>query len=244
MALVALRTDGHIATITLAPAEGAYGRAFMDALAEAARQVAAAADVRAVVLRSDGDFGTGWAVEGVGGPAPGEGIEAIAAIPQPVVAAIGGRCHSAGLELALAADIRIAADDTNVAMPDTLGGAVPRGGGTQRLPRAVGRAHALRLLLTGEAIDAAEARRIGLVSAVVPRSELDAAAAVLAGQIAERGPLATRFAKEAVRRGVELPLDQALRMELDLTVLLQATDDRAEGVRAFVEKRPPRFTGR
>ena len=98
--------------------------------------------------------------------------------------------------------------------------------------------------LLGEEIDAAEALRIGLVSRVVPSDGLDAAAQTIAATVASRGPIATRLAKEAVHRGVEMPLDQALRYELDLTVILQSTADRAEGVRAFAEKRPPRFIGR
>ncbi|MBM4416675.1 MAG: hypothetical protein FJ035_10690, partial [Chloroflexi bacterium] len=109
---------------------------------------------------------------------------------------------------------------------------------------AVGRAHGLRLLLTGEEIDAAEALRIGLVSEVVAADALLGAAQALARTIAGHGPLAARFAKEAVYRGGELPVAAGLRAELDLTVILQTTADRAEGVRAFVERRAPRFEGR
>ena len=111
------------------------------------------------------------------------------------------------------------------------------------MPRAVGRAAALRLLLTGETIDAAEAKRIGLVSRVVPLNELAGTSRALAEAIAARGPIATRLAKEAVHRGAEMTLEQALRYETDLTVILQSTADRAEGVRAFQEKRAPHFTG-
>lgn len=241
----------HVATITLEPPPGGYDRAFLDAVGAAADQVAANEDVRVVILRSDGDFGAGWAAEAVDEPSgmPGVphiagGVEAVAAIPQPVIAAVRGRARSVALELALACDVRVAAEDATFALDDASFGAVPRAGGSQRLPRAVGRAQALRLVLLGEEIDAAEALRIGLVSRVVRGDELDSAAQAIADAVAARGPLATRLAKEAVHRGVEMPLEQALRYELDLTVLLQSTADRAEGVRAFAEKRPPRFIGR
>ena len=161
-----------------------------------------------------------------------------------MVAALHGRVHSAGLEVALACDIRVAGESATFAMPETMLGAVPAGGGTQRLPRAIGRAQALRLLLTGEQIDAAEGRRIGLLSRVVPDGQALDAARGIALAIASRGPIATRLAKEAVHRGAEMPLPQALRYELDLTLLLQTTADRAEGVRAFAAKRPPDFIGR
>jgi len=249
--LVHVAVVDHIATITIAPPDGGYDRAFLDALATAAADVGGREDVRAVVLRSEGAFGACWSAEALAEPIgiPGlphlaSGIDAVAAVQQPVIAAVRGQAHSIGLELALACDIRIADVGATFALAETVGGGVPMGGGTQRLPRAVGRAQALRLILLGEEIDAAEALRIGLVSRVVPSEGLDAAAHAIAATIASRGPIATRLAKEAVHRGVEMPLGQALRYELDLTVILQSTADRAEGVRAFAEKRPPRFIGR
>ena len=252
-ALVDLAITGHIATVTLAAPGGLFDRAVSEALADAARAASEAEGVRVVIVRSAGpDFCDGWTAlalaepEGLPGLPPlAAGVEALAAIPQPMIAAVAGRAHSVGLEIALACDIRLAEQDATFAMPDTGAGSVPRAGGTQRLPRAVGRAHALRLLLLGEVIDATEARRIGLVSRVVPSggSSLDDAARTVADAIASRGPIATRLVKEAVHRGAELTLEQALRYETDLTVILQSTADRAEGVRAFQEKREPRFLG-
>ena len=253
MTLVSLTVAAHVATLLIEPAHGLADRAFSLALADAAAEIAADTDrIRVAVVRAAGaDFCAGWGAdalaepEGVEGvPALAAGIEALAAVPQPTLAAIHGRALSAGLELALACDIRIAAADAIFSMPETERGVLPRAGGSQRLPRAIGRAHALRLLLLGEQIDAAEALRIGLVSRVHARDALPGEAAALAGVIASRGPIATRLAKEAVHRGSELSLEQALRYELDLTLLLQTTADRAEGVRAFAAKRPPHFIGR
>jgi enoyl-CoA hydratase len=114
-------------------------------------------------------------------------------------------------------------------------------GGTQRLARLVGRAAALELILTAEPIDAQTALRVGLVSKVVPRDRLLSEASALAERIAARGPIAIQYAKEAVSRGLDMSLEQALRFETDLTIILQTTEDRAEGVRAFLEKRSPEF---
>src|SRR5205823_1631973 len=133
----------------------------------------------------------------------GAACEALAALPQPTVAAVAGSAHSIGLELALACDIRVAAEGATFAMSEARLGMLPRAGGSQRLPRAIGRAQAIRMLLLGEEIDAAEALRIGLVSQVAPHGEEGRAAMTIAEAIAARGPIATRYAKEAVYRGLD-----------------------------------------
>ncbi|MCC6238246.1 MAG: enoyl-CoA hydratase/isomerase family protein [Dehalococcoidia bacterium] len=246
---VTVSLERFVATLTLDAPGGLVTRAFTEDVAAAASDVAALTDeVHAVIITSAGpDLAVGWGpdlLDGGAAAVAGLACDAIAAIPQPTIAVIEGRALSAGLELALAADVRFASTDARFGLADVAEGRVPRGGGTQRLPRAVGRAHALRLLLLAEEVDASEAQRIGLVSRVLPSKELLPTARATAEAIAARGPIATRFAKEAVHRGVEMPLQQALRYELDLTVILQTTADRAEGVRAFAERRPPEFTGR
>jgi enoyl-CoA hydratase/carnithine racemase len=251
---VQLDVQDGVATLALDPPDGRFDRATLDALAAACGSLAAEPDAaRAVVVAPAGaDLGVGWdehslavaEAGGVGPPPLGAAFEALAALPQPTVCAVRGRALSAGLELALACDMRVAEEGVRLALPEVAAGRVPRGGGTQRLPRAVGRAQALRLLLTAAEIDASEALRIGLVTEVTPAGGAIDAARAVALRIAERGPVATRFAKEAAVRGLELPLQQALRLEHDLTVLLQDTADRDEGVRAFLERRPPRFEGR
>ena len=163
---------------------------------------------------------------------------------QPVIACIEGDAIGAGLELALACDVRIAAEGVVLAMPDVAMAGMPSLGGTQRLPRLAGRGVAASMMLLGEPIDAHRALQCGLVNAVAPRVDVRARATALAEHIAAQGPLAVRYAKEAIARGLDMPLDQALRYETDLTVILQTTEDRAEGVRAFIEKRKPRFEGR
>ena len=164
--------------------------------------------------------------------------------PQPIIAAIRGFALGGGLELALACDIRIAAEDAQLGLTEINLAIIPGGGGTQRLPRLVGRGKALEMILTGARVPAAEALRIGLVERVVAVAELQPAAQALARAMAEKAPIALRYAKEAVVSGLELPLADGLRLEGDLSALLRTTEDRVEGARAFVEKRKPRWSGR
>ncbi len=164
--------------------------------------------------------------------------------PQPIIAAIRGYAFGGGLELALACDIRIAAEDAQLGLTEINLAIIPGGGGTQRLPRLVGRGKALEMILTGARIPAAEALRIGLVERVVPAADLAASAATMARTIVEKAPIALRYAKEAVVGGLALPLADGLRLENDLSTLLRTTEDRLEGARAFLEKRKPSWSGR
>lgn len=225
------------------------------ALRDACETFSDDADVRVIVLTGSGDlFSPGWDLTELAGESAAAEIEALrtagvlgdpfgcfAESPKPVIAALNGLTLGGGLALALAADIRIAAEGAAFGLPEPL---LPFGGAIQRLSRIVGRGRALELVLTTERIDAKEALRIGLVGEVVQRDELDARAQTIAERLAERGPLALQYAKETVMRGLDMPLEQAMRFETDLTVILQTTEDRAEGVRAFLEKRPPKFEGR
>ena len=242
MGSAALQIDGTIATLALA---GPLDATTVAALGDACARVAEDASLRVLVLGGDAAAWGGWsagaqdAAESLG--LIGDPFGPLAALPQPSVAALAGEVRDAGLELALCADVRVAAADARLGLPSLLSGAFPLAGGLQRLARAVGRSRAADLAIGGEFIDAETALTWGLVSAVAANAEVDAQAR--AAQIAARGPLATRLVKEALRRGAELPLAEALRMETDLTILLQTTADRAEGVRAFLEKRPPLFAG-
>lgn len=169
--------------------------------------------------------------------------DAIAALPMPVIAKLNGDAIAHGLELALAADLRVAADTVRIGCGGLDEYPFPFDGATQRLPRLVGPGRARELLLTGRLLTADEALGIGLVNRVVPAAGLDAAVSALASAIAAAAPIASRYVKEAVRAGADLSLEQGLRLEADLSILLHSTADRAEGLRAFAAKRPPVFTG-
>lgn len=163
---------------------------------------------------------------------------------KPVLAAVNGACLAGGLELALACDLRIAAERASFGLPEVRRGIIPGAGGTQRLPRAVPQALAMEMLLTGASIDAATALRAGLVSRVVPDGQLAAAALGLAERIAANAPLAVQTARAAAQAGSHLALDDALALEQLHAEPLRQTEDVQEGLRAFAERREPRFEGR
>ena len=163
---------------------------------------------------------------------------------KPLIAAINGYCLAGGLEIALACDMRIATESARFGMSEVLRALVPGGGGVQRLPRVVPLAIAMELLLTGDMIDAQEAYRIGLVNKVVSLPELMPTAETLARKICDNGPLTVRAIKESAMRGLDVPLEQALRLNSTLTHINHTTEDSMEGPRAFIEKRRPVYKGR
>ena len=171
-------------------------------------------------------------------------VEALAAITKPTLAALNGNAFGLGLELALACDLRLAVSTARFSLPQVTEQMIPFGGGTQRLPRVVGQARALELILTGKQLDAAEAYRIGLVNEVIDADALLTRVDEVLSGLLGKGPIALRLGKEAVHKALDLTLDQGVRLEEDLYALLQTTQDRAEGVESFLAKRKPRFTGR
>ncbi len=193
----------------------------------------AATFVTGAVLRDDAEHGLAT-----------RAVAALAALRTPTIAAIAGPAHGIGLEIALASDLRIAADEATFALPQLAGGALPFCGGTQRLPRVVGRARALDMLLTGRIVDARVAESWGLIARRSAAATLAAETAALARDVVAGAPLAAALAKEALLAAQDLPLAEGLRLEEDLYALLQTTADRAEGIRAFRAGRAPRFAGR
>lgn len=171
-------------------------------------------------------------------------LRRIETLDKPVIACIRGFALGGGCELAMACTLRITAEDARLGLPEVKLGVIPGYGGTQRLPRIVGRSAALKLLLTGAMIDAREALRIGLVDEVVPAAQLMTRAEEIATSIAANAPLAVTEALHSVDEGIDLPLDLALQRESERFGRLCATADKEEGARAFLEKRPPQWTGR
>ena len=172
-------------------------------------------------------------------------LDAIERLPVPSIAAINGYAYGGGLELAMACTLRVASDNARMGLPETSLGIIPGYGGTQRLARLVGRAKAFELVLTSEkGVTAAEAHRIGLVNQVAPAGGAHAAAVEIAKKIASNGPVAVRYAMEAIRTGLDMTLADGQLLEATLFGLCASTEDMKEGMSAFLEKRPAGFGGR
>lgn len=164
--------------------------------------------------------------------------------PKPTVAAINGVAMGGGLELAMACDIRLAADHAKLGLPETTLGVIPGAGGTQRLTRLVGPGRALEMIMTSRILDAATAERYGLVTDVVPADQLLATATKRLGQVLSKGPLAIRMARMVVKQGAETDQKTGMMLEMLAQTLLYTTEDKLEGTEAFLAKRPAEFTGR
>ena len=245
-------TDG-VAWITLDRSEkrNAITLAMRERLAIAFSDADADATVRVIVLGAQGPAfcaGTDLAEGAAAATAPlaiGKALTApLDTVQKPVIAAVNGPAAGGGFELALACDIRIASENATFALPEVTIGSLPGSGGTQRLFRATSAAFAMQLLFTGAPVDATTALRWGIVSEVVPAGELHAVAERLAHLIAKNAPLSLRAMKIATRAAMNAPLELGLGIERMLWSSLATTEDRAEGRAAFLERRPPRFTGR
>ncbi|MBR9988436.1 MAG: enoyl-CoA hydratase/isomerase family protein [Gemmatimonadetes bacterium] len=247
----------HVATITINRPDkrNALNGAVRRELVEALDQLRIDDTARVIVITGAGDkaFVAGADITEFAERTPLEQREAmqgrrvfdeLASSPKPTIAMINGFALGGGCELALACDMRIATRSARFGQPEIRLGLIPGGGGTQRLPRLIGAGRALRLILTGDLIDAEEAHRIGLVDILVEDGALQARTREIATAIAAHSPVALRLAKEAVAAALEAPLSAGLAQERELFITAFGSDDRREGVAAFLEKRPPEFTGR
>ena len=227
----------------------------LDELRRAVSEVKQDEQIRSVIVTGAGEkaFVAGADINELARQTPASGREhalagqrlfdSIDRLGKPVIAAINGYALGGGCELALACTLRIAADTARLGQPEIGLGLIPGYGGTQRLPRLVGRGKALELLLGGQPVAAAEALRIGLVNRVVPAAALMGEARSLAADLATRPPVAMRYILEAVRQGLEMPLAEGCAYEATLFGLVAATSDMREGTAAFLEKRKPEFKG-
>jgi len=248
-----LERDGGVATITLDVPDklNRVSIAARPQLAALFEELGLDADVRAVVLRGAGPaFSAGGDVAGFLRASPFElsklawNVAAPERCPKPVIAALHGYVFGVGLELALACDFRLAAEGTELALPEIKLGMIPGSGGTQRLARLIGLGRAKDMIMRGRRIGAAEALRLGLVTEVVPEAELDAAVARLVEELGALSPLALRTAKQVLNAAYDGPLELGLELEGLAYGVLRTSHDFREGVEAFLEKRPPKFEGR
>jgi enoyl-CoA hydratase len=225
-------------------------RQLADELSDVCTAVSSEKEVRAVIINWEQDeFSAGTDLAGFGSvkgeyeTTPLSLTAAVAKLDLPVIASINGYAVGQALELMLACDIRIASETSYFGMPHIQTGMIPWDGGTQRLSRLVGKGKAIELILTAETINAREAHRIGLVNRIVEAKELPSAVSELAHTVTAKGPVALRYAKEAVLQGLDMTLEQGLRLEADLYFLLHTTRDRTKGIKAFQKKRKAKYKG-
>jgi enoyl-CoA hydratase/carnithine racemase len=255
---VTATTDDGIGYLTLdRPPANSYDRAFIEELGGAIDELAADDDARVIVVRSSSEkfFSAG---ADVGNFAESDAdtnndmvrlahsvFDRFAAVEKLTIAAINGHALGGGYEIALACDVRIAAEGRyRIGLPEVTLGLLPGTGGTQRLPRLIGRGRALLLMTTGTSVTPDEAERLGMVDRLVPADELDAHVREVAATIAQGAPLAIAATKRAVHEGADRPLAEGLQVELEQLAPLFASEDGQEGMAAFLEKRPPSYQGR
>jgi enoyl-CoA hydratase len=253
-----LERDDAVALVTINRPQvlNALNLATLDELRRVILDLKKDPSVRAVILTGSGDkaFVAGADVNELAVQTPIAGREHALAgqhvldllenMGKPVIAAINGYALGGGCELALACTLRIAADTARLGQPEINLGILPGYAGTQRLPRLVGKARAMELILTGAQISASEAERIGLVNRVVPAAVLLVEAKKLAAALSRQAPIAVRYIIDAINRGLEMPFVEGCRFEATLFGLVASTEDMREGTRSFLEKRKPEFTGK
>lgn len=254
MSEILISTDGPVAVVTLnRPKQlNALNLALMKELVAALEAFDEDEAIRVIVLAgSERAFAAGADIHDMAESTVVEQLqrnqfarwERIRRIRKPIIAAVSGFCLGGGCELAMHCDLIIASETAQFGQPEINLGVMPGAGGTQRLTRAVGKATAMDVILTGRFMSAQEALAAGLVSRVVPKEHFLTEAMKVARQIAEKAPMAVRFAKEAVLKAHETPLSEGLEYERKLFTLLFATEDQKEGMKAFIEKRAPTFRG-
>lgn len=253
--VIQLHKENGVATITLnrPPLNPLNSQVFRE-LSRAADELQADASVKAVILTGSGDkaFAAGADVSEMAQMTPVEvydfcqaslaAFQKIENLGKPVIAAIKGMALGGGSELAMCCDFRLAADNAKFGQPEVGLGIIPGGGGTQRLPRLVGTAKAKEILFLGEIFDAAEAEKIGLVNKVVPADSVLDEAQKLAKKLAAKPAVAMRMLKTAVNTGMNMDITSALNVEIQNFAIAFASDDRKEGISAFLEKRKPNYT--
>jgi enoyl-CoA hydratase/carnithine racemase len=252
--LVQSSRDGHVALLRIdrPEARNALSPEVMEELASALERLDPDPEVRCIVVAgSDKVFAAGADIKAMAERSFAEALrhpaaafwKRLAAIKTPMIAAVSGYALGGGCELALACDMIVAAEGATFGQPEIDLGIIPGGGGTQRLARVLGKQRAMELVLTGRRFGAEEARDLGLVNRVAPEGEWLEAALALAREVAEKPPIASRLAKQAVLVAEETALSPGLENERRLYELAMATEDRVEGMRAFLEKREPKFEG-